>query len=92
MSTINIKPLGARVLVEEVAAEQKTASGIIIPESAQEKPAKAVVVAVGAGTDSEKIEVKVGDNVLYAKYAGTNIKEDGRDFIILNQSDILAIV
>ena len=92
MSTINIKPLGARVLVEEVAAEQKTASGIIIPESAQEKPAKAVVMAVGAGTDSEKIEVKVGDNVLYAKYAGTNIKEDGRDFIILNQSDILAIV
>jgi len=92
MSTINIKPLGARVLVEEVAAEQKTASGIIIPESAQEKPAKAVVVAVGPGTDSEKIEVKVGDNVLYAKYAGTNIKEDGRDFIILNQTDILAIV
>jgi len=92
MSKINIKPLGARVLVEEVAAEQKTASGIIIPESAQEKPTKATVVAVGAGTDSEKIEVKVGDAVLYAKYAGTNIKEDGRDFIILNQSDILAIV
>lgn len=92
MSKINIKPLGARVLVEELAAAQTTASGIIIPDSAQEKPTKAVVIAVGNGTESEKIEVKVGQNVLYAKYAGTKIKEDGRDFIILNQSDILAIV
>ena len=92
MSKVNIKPLGARVLVEELAAETKTASGIIIPDSAQEKPSKATVVAVGNGTSSEKIEVKVGDNVLYAKYAGTSIKEDGRDFIILNQTDILAIV
>ncbi len=92
MSKINIKPLGARVLIEEVAAAKTTASGIIIPDSAQEKPAKAVVIAVGNGTESEKIEVKEGQQVLYAKYAGTKINEDGRDFIILNQSDILAIV
>ncbi len=92
MDKISIKPLGARVLVEEVAAEQKTASGIIIPESAQEKPSKAVVVAIGKGTANEEMEVKVGDTVLYAKYAGTTLKEGGRDFIILNQTDILAIV
>ena len=92
MSEINIKPLGARVLVEEAIAEQKTASGIIIPDSAQEKPQKATVIAVGKGTTSEKMEVKVGDNVLYSKFGGTKIKEQGRDLIILNQTDILAIV
>ncbi len=92
MSNINIKPLGARVLLEEVAVETRTASGIIIPDAAQEKPSKATIVAVGNGTPSEKIEVKVGDTVLYAKFAGTKIKEDGSDFIIINQSDILAIV
>jgi chaperonin GroES len=92
MSKTNIKPLGARVLVEIVAAEQKTASGIIIPDSAQEKPQKAVVVAVGAGTESEKMEVKVGDTVLYGKYAGTQIENDGVEYLILNQADILAVV
>ncbi|MCK5846351.1 MAG: co-chaperone GroES [Bacteroidales bacterium] len=92
MSKVNIKPLGARVLVEEVAAVTKTASGIIIPDAAQEKPSKATIVAVGNGTSSEKIEVSVGDTILYAKYAGTAIKEDGKDYIIINQTDILAIV
>jgi len=92
MSKTNIKPLGARVLVEIVAAEQKTASGIIIPDSAQEKPQKAVVVAVGNGTESEKMEVKLGDTVLYSKFAGTQITDEGNDFLILNQQDILAIV
>lgn len=92
MSNLNIRPLGARVLVEIVAAEQKTASGIIIPDSAQEKPQKAVVVAIGTGTKREKMEVKVGDTVLYGKYAGTQITHDGNEYLILNQSDILAIV
>ncbi len=92
MSKTNIKPLGARVLVEIVAAEQKTASGIIIPDSAQEKPQKAVVVAVGNGTESEKMEVKVGETVLYSKFAGTKVSDQGNEFLILNQNDILAIV
>jgi chaperonin GroES len=92
MSSTNIKPLGARVLVEIVAAEQKTASGIIIPDSAQEKPQKAIVVAVGKGTEEEKMEVKVGDTVLYGKYAGTQITDQGHDYLILNQADILATV
>jgi len=92
MSKINIKPIGARVLVEPVEAEQKTISGIIIPDSAQEKPQKAVVMAVGNGTESEKIEVAVGDTVIYGKFAGTQINENGKDYIILNQTDILAIV
>ncbi len=92
MSKTNIKPLGARVLVEIVAAEQKTASGIIIPDSAQEKPQKAVVVAVGNGTESEKMEVKVGETVLYSKFAGTKVSDQGSEFLILNQNDILAIV
>lgn len=92
MSKTNIKPLGARVLVEIVAAEQKTASGIIIPDSAQEKPQKAVVVAVGNGTESEKMEVKLGDTVIYSKFAGTQITDEGNDFLIINQQDILAIV
>ncbi len=92
MSKINIKPIGARVLVEAVEAEQKTISGIIIPDSAQEKPQKAVVMAVGNGTESEKIEVAVGDTVIYGKFAGTQINENGKDYIILNQTDILAIV
>lgn len=91
MST-NIKPLGNRVLVEVVESEQKTVSGIIIPDSAQEKQQKGTVVAVGKGTESEKMEVKTGDVVLYGKYAGTEIEDDGQKFLILNQSDILAIV
>ena len=92
MSKSNIKPLGARVLVEIVAAEQKTASGIIIPDAAQEKPQKAVVIAVGNGTESEKMEVKVGETILYSKFAGTQITDNGNEYLILNQQDILAIV
>ncbi len=92
MSDTTIKPLGARVLVEVVEAEQKTASGIIIPDTAKEKPQRAKVVAVGSGTESEKMEVKVGDVVLYGKYAGTEITDGDHDYLILNQSDILAIV
>ena len=92
MANTTIKPLGARVLVEVVEAEQKTASGIIIPDSAKEKPQRAVVVAVGVGTESEKMEVKVGDEVLYGKYAGTEVDDQGRTYLILNQTDILAVV
>jgi chaperonin GroES len=92
MSNTTIKPLGARVLVEVVEAEQKTASGIIIPDSAKEKPQKAKVVAVGNGTEGEKMEVKVGDMVLYGKYAGTEMSDNGHDYLILNQTDILAVV
>ncbi len=91
MST-NIKPLGSRVLIEVMESEQKTASGIIIPDSAKEKQLKGTVVAVGKGTDSEKMEVKPGDTVLYGKFAGTEIEENGKKYLILNQSDILAIV
>jgi chaperonin GroES len=89
---MNIKPLGTRVLIEVVASEQRTASGIIIPDTAKEKPQKGLVVAVGSGSEAEKMEVKVGDTVLYAKYAGTQIQEAGKEYLILNQSDILAIV
>jgi chaperonin GroES len=92
MSNTNIKPLGARVLVEPLAAEIKTASGLIIPDSAKEKPQKAIVVAVGNGSETEKMEVKIGDTVLYGKYAGTQIQEEGKEYLILNQTDILAIV
>jgi len=92
MTKTTIKPLGARVLVEVVEAEQKTASGIIIPDSAKEKPQRAKVVAVGNGTEGEKMEVKVGDEVLYGKYAGTEITDDNNTFLILNQTDILAVV
>jgi len=91
MST-KIKPLGNRVLVEIMESEQKTVSGIIIPDSAQEKQQKGTVIAVGNGTENEKMEVKAGDVVLYGKYAGTEIEEGGQKYLILNQSDILAIV
>lgn len=91
MST-NIKPLGTRVLIEMVESEIKTASGIIIPDSAKEKQQKGTIVAVGNGTETEKMEVKIGDVVLYGKYAGTEIEEGGKKYLIMNQSDILAIV
>ena len=92
MSKTTIKPLGTRVLVEVVEAEQKTASGIIIPDSAKEKPQRATVVAIGNGTEKEKMEVKPGDMVLYSKYAGTEIVDETTTYLMLNQSDILAIV
>jgi chaperonin GroES len=92
MEKINIKPLGDRVVVEPVEAEEKTASGIIIPDTAKEKPSQGVVVAVPEANDENKITVKVGDKVLYGKYAGTEINLDGNDYLIMNESDILAIV
>lgn len=92
MANVNIKPLADRVLIEPMAAETKTASGIIIPDTAKEKPQKGKVVAVGPGTKDEDMTVKVGDSVLYGKYSGTDLKLDGGDYLIMRQSDILAIV
>ena len=89
---MNIKPLADRVLIKPTAPEEKTASGIIIPDSAKEKPLKGSVVAVGNGTKDEEIVVKTGDNVLYGKYAGTEIDFDGEKYLIMRQSDILAII
>jgi chaperonin GroES len=89
---LNIKPLADRVLVEPVEAETKTAAGIIIPDNAKEKPQKGKVVAVGNGTKDEPITVKVGDTVLYGKYSGTELKLEGNDYLIMRESDILAIV
>ena len=91
-SKINIKPLADRILVEPAAAEEKTASGIIIPDSAKEKPQKGQVVAVGNGKKDEPITVKVGETVLYGKYAGTEITVEGKDYLIMRESDIFAIV
>ena len=92
MSKVNIKPLADRVIIEPAAAEEKTASGIIIPDTAKEKPQKGSVVAIGDGKKDEPITVKVGDNVLYGKYAGTEITIDGREYLIMRESDIFAIV
>jgi|TARA_B100000780_G_scaffold141597_1_gene99119 chaperonin GroES len=92
MSKLNIKPLADRVLVEPLEAETKTASGIIIPDSAKEKPQKGNVVAVGPGTKENPVTVKTGDTVLYGKYSGTELKLEGNDYLIMRESDILAIV
>lgn len=89
---LKIKPLADRVLIEPMAAETKTASGIIIPDNAKEKPQKGKVVAVGNGTKDEKMTVSIGNVVLYGKYAGTELKYEGRDYLIMRESDILAIV
>ena len=86
---MSIKPLADRVLVEPAAAETKTSSGIIIPDSAKEKPQKGTVVAVGSGTKENPMTVKVGDNVLYGKYSGTELQHDGKDYLIMKESDIL---
>jgi chaperonin GroES len=92
MSEVSIKPLSDRVLVEPQVAEAKTASGIIIPDTAKEKPQRGIVKAAGPGTKDEAMQVKVGDVVLYGKYAGTEISIDGNDYLIMRQSDILAII
>ena len=89
---MSIKPLADRVLVEPAAAETKTSSGIIIPDSAKEKPQRGTVVAVGSGTKENPMTVKVGDNVLYGKYSGTELQHDGKDYLIMKESDIFAIV
>ena len=92
MAKMKIKPLADRVLIEPASAEQKTAGGIIIPETAKEKPQKGMIIAVGPGTKDEKITVKVGDNVLYGKYSGTEISYEGKNFLIMRESDIYAII
>ena len=91
MST-KIKPLADRVLIKVSEAETKTASGIIIPDNAQEKPQKGTVIAVGKGTKENPMSVNEGDIVLYGKYAGTELKHDGEEFIIMKESDIFAII
>ena len=90
--SVNIKPLADRVLVEPAAAEQTTASGIIIPDTAQEKPQQGTVVAVGPGKKDEPLTVKVGDTVLYGKYSGTELAFDGNDYLIMKEADIYAII
>lgn len=92
MSQVKIKPLADRVLVEPLAAEQKTASGIIIPDTAKEKPQRGKVIAVGKGKKDEPMELKVGDEVLYGKYAGTEISIEGTDYLMMRQEDVLAVI
>ncbi|MDE6268423.1 MAG: co-chaperone GroES [Muribaculaceae bacterium] len=89
---MNVKPLADRVLIKPTPAEEVTVAGIIIPDSAKEKPLKGTVLAAGKGTKDEEMVVKEGDTVLYGKYAGTEIKLDGEICLIMRQSDILAIV
>ena len=97
MANVNVKPLADRVLVEPAAAEEKTASGIIIPDTAKEKPQRGQIIAVGEGKVSDngttvKPQVKVGDTVLYGKYSGTEITVEGKDYLIMRESDIFAII
>ncbi len=92
MSKVTIKPLADRVLIEPTQAETTTASGIFIPDSAKEKPQKGTVIAVGKGTKDEPTTVKVGDSVLYGKYAGTELSVEGKDYLIMRESDIFAIL
>ena len=89
---MNIKPLADRVLVKPAAAEEKTAGGIIIPDTAKEKPLQGEVLAVGQGTKDEEMVLKAGDQVLYGKYAGTEVELDGEKYIIMRQSDVLAVL
>jgi chaperonin GroES len=92
MAKLKIKPLADRVLIEPDAAEERTAGGIIIPDTAKEKPQKGTVVAVGTGKKDEPMTVKVGDSVLYGKYAGTELTIDGTNYLIMRESDVVAIV
>ena len=89
---MNIKPLADRVLIQPAVAEEKTVGGIIIPDCAKEKPLKGNVVAVGVGTKDEEMILKAGDTVLYGKYAGTELELDGEKYLIMRQSDVLAII
>jgi chaperonin GroES len=92
MSKVSIKPLADRVIVEVSPAEEKTPSGLIIPDTAKEKPQKGKIIAVGDGKKDEPLTVKVGDTVLYGKYAGTEISVDGKDYLIMRESDIFAVI
>lgn len=89
---MNILPLADRVLIQPAAAETKTIGGIIIPDTAKEKPLRGTVVAVGSGTKDETMVLKAGDNVLYGKYAGTEIEHEGTHYLIMRQSDVVAIL
>ncbi|MDX2196625.1 MAG: co-chaperone GroES [Cytophagales bacterium] len=91
-SKLKITPLADRVLVEPAQAETKTSSGIIIPDTAKEKPQQGTVVAVGKGKKDEPMTVKEGDTVLYGKYAGTEITVEGKEYLIMRESDIFAII
>ena len=90
--SVNLKPLADRVLVEPAPAEEKTVGGIIIPDTAKEKPQRGKVIAAGSGKKDEPMTVKVGDSVLYGKYAGTEISVEGKEYLIMRESDIFAIV
>ena len=92
MAKLKMKPLADRVMVEPAEAETTTASGIIIPDTAQEKPQKGIIVAVGDGTKDNKMTVKIGDKVLYGKYSGTELKFDDNNYLIMRESDLLAII
>ena len=89
---MNVKPLADRVLILPAPAEEKTIGGIIIPDTAKEKPLQGKVVAVGNGTKDEEMVVKVGDEVLYGKYSGTELEFEGTKYLIMRQSDVLAVV
>jgi len=89
---IKIQPLEDRVIVEPASADEKTSGGIIIPDTAKEKPQKGKVVAIGKGKKDEPMTVKVGDEVLYGKYSGTELTLDGKDYIIMRESDIYAVI
>ena len=92
MAKLKIKPLADRVMIEPAKAETTTVSGIIIPDTAQEKPQKGIVVAVGNGTKDHEMSVKIGDQVLYGKYSGTELKFEGTDYLMMRESDLLAII
>ena len=89
---MNIQPLADRVLIQPAEAEQKTASGIIIPDTAKEKPQRGKVIAVGKGTKDHEMTLKVGDNVLYGKYSGTEVEIDGVKYMFMKESDVYAII
>jgi chaperonin GroES len=89
---MNIQPLADRVLILPAAAEEKTVGGIIIPDTAKEKPLKGEIVATGTGTKDEEMVLKAGDHVLYGKYAGTELEFDGMKYLIMRQSDVLAVI
>lgn len=91
-NTMNIKPLADRVLIKPAPAEEKTVGGIIIPDTAKEKPLQGEVLAVGGGTKDEEMVLKAGDRVLYGKYSGTEVELDGEKYLIMRQSDVLAII
>ena len=89
---MNIKPLADRVLIKPAPAEEKTAGGIIIPDTAKEKPLQGEVLAAGNGTKDEEMVLKAGDTVWYGKYAGTEVELDGEKYLIMRQSDVLAVL